>query len=101
MTHFNLNTIYYTHVERSPTKTTHTKHHTERQTIFTEVTSDGAQMTSTGYPIYVKRRRCFLFLFGVSYLFLFVACPPILKKKEEEEEEEEEKKTHFQMNVFI
>jgi len=32
MTHINLNMIFYTHVEHSPTKTTHTKHHTERQT---------------------------------------------------------------------
>ena len=31
MIHINLNMIFYTHVEHSPTKTTHTKHHTERQ----------------------------------------------------------------------
>ena len=29
MIHINLNMIFYTHVEHSPTKTTHTKHHTE------------------------------------------------------------------------
>ena len=33
MIHINLNMIFYTHVEHSPTKTTHTKHHTERQTL--------------------------------------------------------------------
>ena len=32
MIHINLNMIFYTHAEHSPTKTTHTKHHTERQT---------------------------------------------------------------------
>ena len=32
MTHINLNMILYTHVEHSPRKTTHTNHHTERQT---------------------------------------------------------------------
>ena len=32
MIHINLNMIFYTHVERSLTKTTHTKHQTERQT---------------------------------------------------------------------
>ena len=30
MIHINLNTIFYTHVEHSPTKTTHTKHPKER-----------------------------------------------------------------------
>ena len=39
-THINLNMIFYTHIEHSPTKTTHTKHHTERQTphIHTQTT---------------------------------------------------------------
>ena len=32
MIHINLNMILYTHVEHSPTKTTHTNHQTERQT---------------------------------------------------------------------
>ena len=32
MIHINLNMIFYTQVEHSPTKTTHTKHETERQT---------------------------------------------------------------------
>ena len=32
MLHVNLNMIFYTHVEHSPTKTTHTNHQTERQT---------------------------------------------------------------------
>ena len=31
MIHINLNVIFYTHVEHSPTKTTHTMHCTERQ----------------------------------------------------------------------
>ena len=31
MMHINLNMIFYTHIEHSPTKTTPTKHHTERQ----------------------------------------------------------------------
>ena len=31
MIHINLNMILYTQVEHSPSKTTHTKHHTERQ----------------------------------------------------------------------
>ena len=30
MVHINLNMIFYTHVEHSPTKTTHAKHHAER-----------------------------------------------------------------------
>ena len=30
--HINLNMIFYTHVQHSPTKTTHTKHNMERQT---------------------------------------------------------------------
>ena len=29
MIHINLNMIFYTHTEHSPTKTTQTKHHTE------------------------------------------------------------------------
>ena len=32
MIHINLNMKFYTHIEHSPTKTTHTKHHTERPT---------------------------------------------------------------------
>ena len=32
MLHINPNIIFYKHVEHSPTKTTHTKHHTEKQT---------------------------------------------------------------------
>ena len=32
MTHINLNMIYYTYIVHSPRKTTHSKHHTERQT---------------------------------------------------------------------
>ena len=32
MIHINLNMIFYIHVEHSPTKTTHTKHRTERLT---------------------------------------------------------------------
>ena len=36
MIHINLNMRFYTHVEHSSTQTTHTKHHTERQTtLFT------------------------------------------------------------------
>ena len=31
MIHINLNTVFYTHVEHNPTKTTHTKHHKEKQ----------------------------------------------------------------------
>ena len=30
MTHINLNIIFYTHAEHSPSKTAHTNHHTER-----------------------------------------------------------------------
>ena len=32
MTHINLNILFYTHAEHSPSKTAHTNHHTERQT---------------------------------------------------------------------
>ena len=32
MIRINLNVLFCTHVEHSPTKTTHTKHHTERHT---------------------------------------------------------------------
>ena len=31
MIHINLNMIFCTHVEHNPTKTTHTKHHKEKQ----------------------------------------------------------------------
>ena len=57
MIHININMIFYTHVEHSPTKTTHTKHHTEVYTYSKAFRSGGTALHTCRFFSVVTAKR--------------------------------------------